>query len=210
MQLIESYIKQHTGFLGDLSLYNELIRNARANLDLSPDISIECSKALIEAVSKILIKHVMGENFREKDFNKVDSHKLVQKALEDALGDIGDFESDFVRRVVSVVHHVAEIRNERCEVAHGRALPKEVASSREFAFLILNVSDALTFYMLQSLEKIERNKPSALMYDDNPAFNDALDAQYPLEGKLLYSKALYEQDFLVYEELLEEYLSAID
>jgi len=39
------------------------------------------------------------------------------------------------------------------------------------------------------------------------AIIDYLDEQYPLEGKVRYSAALYEQDFIEYETLLEDYRS---
>lgn len=206
MRLIESYISKNESVFPELRLYVELIENAKANLTSSPDISIECSRALFEAIAKILIKHFLGANFREKDFNGTDSHKLIQQALVDLSEHIDDYEPDFIKRTVSVVNHVAEIRNARCEVAHGRILPKEQQSSEEFASLILNICDALSVYMLQSLEKAIRKEPADIAYKDNPEFNEMLDDSNSLGGKLLYSKALYDQDYIAYEELLDAYL----
>ncbi|MEO1672984.1 MAG: hypothetical protein AAFR77_19770, partial [Cyanobacteria bacterium J06631_2] len=43
-------------------------------------------------------------------------------------------------------------------------------------------------------------------YEDNPEFNDLLDEEYPLDGKLLYSQALYTLYYEDYEIRLQTYL----
>ncbi|MDC4682027.1 abortive infection protein, partial [Acinetobacter baumannii] len=45
-------------------------------------------------------------------------------------------------------------------------------------------------------------------YEDYLEFNDYLDEQYELPNGLIYSKALFEQDYDAYSEELDNYLDA--
>ena len=55
------------------------------------------------------------------------------------------------------------------------------------------------------LRRLDQLVEPELLYDDNPEFNDHLDEQYPLDGTILYSKALFDQEFLDYEIQLSDY-----
>ncbi len=48
-----------------------------------------------------------------------------------------------------------------------------------------------------------------IAYDQHPKFNEELDGQYPLDGKLLYSVALYRLYYEDYVIELENYLDRI-
>ncbi|MEH1869572.1 MAG: hypothetical protein V7K69_31880 [Nostoc sp.] len=49
-------------------------------------------------------------------------------------------------------------------------------------------------------------KKTEFRYEDNPEFNDLLDEEFPLDGKLLYSQALYKLYYEDYEIRLQTFL----
>lgn len=129
-------------------------------------------------------------------------------------------EDNFVNRVSGLASSMGALRNARSDISHGRGVPKTQQSDDTLARLCLQMTDATAFYMLQSF--FSRTTPPVLPpaaeddeeqaellpggipdtpYEDNPDFNEELDRQYPLDGKLLYSDALYR---LYYEDYLIE------
>jgi len=65
---------------------------------------------------------------------------------------------------------------------------------------ILEYILSIFFEILQNLHDEE------IAYEDNTSFNDWLDETHIMEGKLLYSKALFEQDYIAYCDQLESFL----
>ena len=109
---------------------------------------------------------------------------------------------------------ISLLRNARGDISHGRAVPKRLASHHGLAKASNEVTGSLLSYMLSSyfIAKLEAPKPVEpeepkpdfdLDYKDNPDFNDYLDEENPLPGKMLYSEAL----FLSY---IEEYQIELD
>ena len=116
---------------------------------------------------------------------------------------------------------IANLRNARGDISHGRAVPKVLQSDVELARLVMEITNSLLRYTLASffvidLEKQakeieEEERQSAqeedlIKYEANPEFNDLLDEEYPYEGKLLYSQALYELYYEDYEIRLQTHL----
>ena len=73
----------------------------------------------------------------------------------------------------------------------------------EFADLIVGITDNICTYMLRRLDRLA---DKVTEYEDNPEFNDFLDEQNPLPGKIRYSRALFEQEFETYEIELGDFL----
>jgi hypothetical protein len=80
---------------------------------------------------------------------------------------------------------------------------KEQVNDADFADFIIGITDNLCTYMLRRLDQLSEKE---LRYEDNPAFNDYLDEVNPMPGKILYSKALFEQEFETYEIQLDDYM----
>ena len=69
----------------------------------------------------------------------------------------------------------------------------------------MNITDNMLYYVLHSFSKVSLIKE--LEYEDNLEFNEWLDNENPL-ANLSYSKALFDQDQVAYEQELENYLDA--
>jgi len=108
-----------------------------------------------------------------------------------------ELELDFINRTASLIHNFGQIRNQRGDISHGRAAPKEVYSSSQFSHLVARVTEALAFYVLDHFFRVQVPGETAVKYEDNSDFNDMLDAVNPM-GSLSFSKALYDQDNVSY------------
>lgn len=225
MQRSSNLIKANQAQFPDCVYYLPLFGKARRNIAAHPDISIETSKALLEGISKTIILG-LDPNATRDDLDKKDVEPLVKIAGRLLRENDDVIEDNFVNRVCGLAHSLGALRNARGDISHGKAVPKIQESDRSFARLCLQMTDAVTFYMLQSF--FTRTAPPAATdligdeaaeadllpggipdtpYDDNPVFNEELDRQYPLDGKLLYSDALYR---LYYEDYLIELEAYID
>jgi hypothetical protein len=98
---------------------------------------------------------------------------------------------------------IGNIRNDRGDISHGRLSPKPEQSDTHFSNFVMALTDSFASYLLISFSKVSITKE--LEYEDNIDFNEWLDNENPL-GNLSYSKALFTQDQVAYEEELENYL----
>lgn len=199
----------------DFRYYLPLMKKAERNVTSHPDICIETCKALVEGVSKTIILS-LEEGVRPEDIKDLDVSPLVKRAGKLLQQDDTIIEEGFVTRVASVAHFIGVLRNERGDISHGKAVPKVIKSNDKLANAILQVSSGLLIYMLDSYftklkdkrartaqAELEREQAADLEqvpYSDNQDFNSWLDENYPYEGKLNYSFALfslYYEDYLV-------------
>lgn len=200
--------------------YIPLIGKARRDTVKHPDISIETCKALLEGISKTVLIHTKPEWDRPR-IEKMTFAKLVTHAMHDLRDNDDVVEDEFKSHVISFSQSLATLRNHRSDISHGRGAPKVMESSRRFALLTLQTTEAIALYMLEAYfeRRTEANivAPEAddeeplpggipnIEYDQNRDFNDELDSQYPLDGKLLYSYALYRLYYEDYVIELESY-----
>lgn len=190
----------------DFLYYETLIEKIEENCQKNPDIAIESAKSLIEGVSKTILLRLDRSATNEK-VNKMDFPDLFRNACW-RIKSHTYFEEDFIYRTSSMIQILAELRNQRGDISHGKAVPKVEVSSIASAMMIMHVTDALVNYILDSFFKIDLSFKRELKYDANPDFNDELDEVYPLKT-IKYSRALYDQDFTEYEEQLKIYLDRI-
>lgn len=189
-------IKRHR-----LEYYHSHLDLVEGYIDEKPDISIETCKALIEGISKLSL-HLLNQE-------PLDSHKdekfqaLVKRALLELQKGRGFSDAEACRRMSGFVHYIGEVRNEHCDIGHGRASLKEQVNDAEFADLIVGITDNICTYMLRRLDRLA---DKVTEYEDHPEFNDFLDEQNPLPGKIRYSRALFEQEFETYEIELGDFL----
>lgn len=193
MQSLIELIERHADENSELRYYIPIIEKAERNEDQHPDICIECCASLFQGVSKTIVHRIDPP----ADKDAFDNGKLgwqVKRALQClASKDGGVTEIDFPRRVESLVQIVGELRNQRGDISHGRAVPKELQSDRSLARLVLNVTEPVLRYMLATYFALKPERPFVPDYEANPQFNAFLDERTPVEGKVLYSRALYDQ-----------------
>ena len=229
MNSLKSLITRNLDQFPDFEYYIPIIEKAERNQEPHPDIAIECCLSLIQGISKTIIlkldkKAEPGK--LENDNNESRVHHQFKRAAELLKVNDDIYETAFTGSCSGLTSTLANLRNARGDISHGRAVPKILQSDIELARLIMEITDSLLRYTLGSffaidldkkakeLERIAQEEEDLIKYEDNQEFNDSLDEQYPYEGKLLYSQALYTlyyedyaiqlQDFLDEQEPLDE------
>ena len=197
----------------DFEYYLPIMEKAEKNLSNQPDICIEICKSLLEGISKSIIER-LDKKVNRENFKKSEAGKLVKTATGLLKQNDDVIEDNFVTRSASLAYALAQIRNERGDISHGKAVPKYKKSNERLAYLSYQMAEGIASYMLDSFfriskkmddEKPERPDVEQVKYEDNEDFNDLLDDDMPWDGKLLYSKALYELYYEDYLIRLEDY-----
>lgn len=164
--------------------------------------------ALIQSASLSLSNKPISDDANFKEAIKILSEH----------GDI--LEVDFVRACQTLINKISNFRNDRGDISHGKEVPKTLRSDVNLSRLIIEMTESLLRYTLASFfvidlekkakefeEKQIREKTGSIKYKDNSDFNDFLDEEYPLDGKLIYSFALYE---LYYEDYMIQLQTFLD
>lgn len=206
MQAVRKLIEDNIDRYEHHDYYLIPLEKAEKNLKTHPDICIESCKTLIEGVCKAILKH-MDNAFDEKAVEGMKPRKLAERALGDLAKYDENIEADFIADFADLMQRLTTIRNKRGDISHGHVAPKPQQSTEAFAAYIYNLTEVTVSYMLEVFYAVDLSYMDKIEYEANPDFNDYLDEQYPLEGKVRYSAALYEQDFIEYETLLEDYRS---
>lgn len=205
MQTLKDLIERHSPEESDFRYYVPIIEKAERNEIDHPDICIECCSSLFQGISKSIVYRLDPACERE-DFEKLNLQRQVKKAFS-CLKDHDDMlEEAFAVAAENMSRIAGEVRNARGDISHGRATPKELQSDRSLSRLVLNVSEGVLRYMLASYFAIKPEVEPVIEYDANPDFNDSLDLNFPLEGKPLYSLALYQQFYEDYQIQLADFL----
>lgn len=205
MTLTEQILEDRPSRFDSFDYYYVVLEKITENRSSNPDIAIESCKSLVEGVSKSILKHT-EKTYDEKKASKDDIGPLLKKAVNALAERDAKIEEQFTKAVGNLIHQLGTLRNERGDISHGKSAPKPVSSSPHLATLVVQATDGLVAFLLQELFALDLTDVDTLKYEDNPAFNESLDELYPMNGGLSYSRALFDQDFVTYEEGLEDYL----
>lgn len=203
-ELLNDQLERHS----DFSYYLPILKKAEANQLFHPDICIETCKALLEGISKTIIERLDSSRGRN-DIDGKELSPLVKDAAKLLQANDDQFEIDFTNRCVSLAYALGQLRNARGDISHGRAVPKQFCSSADLAQFVMHMTEGILLYMLKSFYSAHAGEEAIIEYEDNQGFNDYIDELYPLDGKPLYSLALFEQYREDYEIQLAEYLDEV-
>lgn len=193
MRTLIELIERNSDENSELRYYVPIIEKAERNEVQHPDICIECCASLFQGVSKTIVNR-LDPPADKKAFNNSNIGWQVKRALQClAASDGGVTEIEFPRRVESLVQVIGELRNQRGDISHGRAAPKEFQSDRSLSRLALNVTEPVVRYMLATYFALLPERTVVPPYEENDKFNELLDAANSMPGKLSYSRALYSQ-----------------
>ncbi len=188
-------IKRH-----NLEYYHSHFDLIENYIEEKPDISIETCKAVIEGISKLSLHILKQESLSAHNNEKLSA--LSRRALDALQEGKGFSDTRLCSKLTSVVEYIGLIRNEHCDIGHGRASLKEQVNDADFAELIIGITENLGTYMLRRLDYLAE---PVIEYDENTDFNDYLDDLNPLPNNVLFSKALFEQEPETYEVELGDY-----
>lgn len=168
-----------------------------------PDITIESCKSLIEGISKTILKK-LNVSYSEEGRN-IDAPRDLIKKFFDELPDHVFCDAELATRTADLVIRMSEIRNKRGDISHGRLSPKEVNSDTRLAEFTIHITDAIICYLLEIYFSSDLSYLEGTKYENNAEFNSFLDENNKIDG-ILYSRALFDQDLVSYEEKLKNYL----
>lgn len=190
----------------NIDYYQLIVEEIEKNVETHPDISIESCKALTEGVSKFIWRQ-LDSSYDSVKVDKMDFPDIFKKSIAILSLNSDLIETDFVKRASALIQTIAEVRNKRGDISHGKLSPKQILSDVHFSNLIMQMTDGLVYYLLICFSRIEVQKE--LEFDDNPEFNNYLDVENSFVN-LRYSKALFDQDIEAYRQELLNYLDTIE
>lgn len=184
--------------------YRGHIDNIVSNVYLNPPLSIELCKSVTEGICKTILND-KGESIPEKYPNLVSTtiakldlsyHQDSQHLLE------------LSKRLGSILHYIAEIRNECGSYAsHGQDIEHKQISS-DLALFVLHSTNAILGFILHFyISTNDYRKSERIRYEDYERINELIDEAYEMETiyKISYSQALFAQDPDAYREMVLEF-----
>ncbi len=206
MQSLKELIERHADEESEFRYYIDNIMLAEASESSRPDVCIETCASLMQGISKAII-HRLEPDCDRDIIEGLTLPVQVRRAFERLKENDDVIELEFMRGAENLARIAGTLRNSRGDVSHGRAAPKELQSDRSLSRLVLNVTEAVLRYMLASYFTIKPEVAAILDYNQHTEFNNMLDELYPLKGKPLYSRALYDQFYEEYRIQLAAHLS---
>lgn len=190
----------------NIDYYNIIIEKIEENVNSNPDIAIESCKALLEGISKFILKQI-DASYDPVVIDKIDFQPLVKHSMTKLALLNQDIEIDFINKANKLIVSIGEVRNKRGDISHGKLSPKEFFSDTHFSNLVMNMTDNLMFYILNCFSNIQ--PVTELAYEDNSDFNEKIDSENTF-GILSYSKALFDQDIEAYKQELLAYEDSLE
>ena len=228
MDSLEALVKRHIKEFPDFQYYGAFAEFISAienyHQDLHTGVSLDCCNSLLQSICKTIITQI-DTKIEGKSLNKgakSETNNLISEAAKLLQKNDDVYERDFINKLSQIGKHINELRNARGDLSHGKHIPKELLNDQDLSRLLREITESLARYLISSffsfkLEQIKEEpeiEKDLIKYEDNLEFNEFLDEDYPYEGKLLYSQALYTlyyedytiklQTFLDEQELLDE------
>ncbi len=207
LSLTRNIIDKHNNTHAEFEYYKTVIEKIEENVFSNPDISIESSKTLIEGISKTILRR-LDITFTQKKVDSMDFPPLFKEACW-CLGKTIPIEHEFINQSSNMINTLANLRNKRGDISHGKTSPKPESSTKESARMIMHIADSIVHYMLDHFYRIDLSHQDEMLYEDHPEFNEFLDEYNPIDG-LSYSRALFDQDEVSYEEQLRDFIDEKD
>lgn len=179
-------------------------------------------------------KENMGMAIKKIQSNTIDFPFVYKQAAIALSAYHQGFEKDFVFEAGhSFCNFIGKIRNRQGDVSHGRVAPKYDKSTMDLASMVERITDVLALHMLEIFSLIDFSKDTkyesdklieeSFLYktleqlreigEDEMMirkFNSYLDETKPLDGKLRYSMALYQQSYEDYQMQFSEFIDMQD
>jgi len=221
MDSLEALVKRHIKEFPDFQYYGAFAEFMSAienyHQDLHTGISLDCCNSLLQSICKTIITQIDPKT-EGKILNKggrSETNNLISEAAKLIQKNDDVHERNFISQLSQIGKHINELRNARGDLSHGKHIPKELLNDQDLSRLLREITESLSRYLIssffiftlekQSKQDIEIDKDQ-IRYEENSEFNDLLDEEYPLDGKLLYSQALYTLYYEDYNIRLQTFL----
>ena len=203
MEKTRKIIQDNLEIFPEFYYYFTILDEINENIRNNPDISIESCKSLVEGISRKILDYVDIDYLEEG--RQIDSPKMLIKKVMDffVLYD-PNLHEGYVSLVADLIKELSDLRNKRGDISHGRSAPKKFQSDSNMSIMVAEITDILINHILTIFFSEDIPKTFVLVYESNEEFNNYLDEDNEIEG-IKYSKALFDQDIVLYKEKLKEY-----
>jgi hypothetical protein len=206
MKLTRNIINEHIEVFENFQYYHTILDLIESNINTNPDISIESCKSLFEGISKSILSK-LDNLYSSSEIEDKTVQQLVKRMFKKLKEFIEIEELNYISVFVS---EIGTIRNKRGDISHGRPAPKEISSDIYFAKMVVNSTDNYVFYILRLFFSINFEEIKEYKYDDYEEFNEWLDQQDTAGFFSSYSLALFETDYIRYEQELQNFYPDLD
>ena len=187
--------------------YNDVVLNfITSYAQKRPDMCIEGCKSLVEGISKFIYFNLDSDNKNLNNWKHLKFPEKFQNAINSLK--LNGYEDEFLKENMPLALKLGQIRNDRGDIAHGQAYPKEYYSDSDFAKFIALWTEGLSYFLLSKyIIRKQKDTDSIISYSKEQfeEFDNYLDDLYSNIEYVSYSKALKEQDTLQYELLMDDY-----
>lgn len=204
MNRTREVIEKNEEQFSEFEYYFQIIDVVEKNLITMPDIAIESCKSLIEGISKTVLRG-LGIAYNDRGRNADSPYALFKKATQ-KLQDYVLVDIEFIQSTSGIIERMTKLRNERGDISHGKAAPKVEQSDKQLAQFIAHITDGIVGYVLEKYFEVNIPDQPITRYEENEEFNIFLDESNPVQG-VSFSKALFDQDPISYQEQLNNFLS---
>jgi len=208
MEFLTKLIKNNLSNYPEWAEYNDVVIDLISSYNHKrPDICIEGCKSLIEGVSKFIYLNLNKDNVNLNQWRYLKLLDKFKKAIDSLK--LESYENEFLQKNADLILHLGQIRNDRGDISHGQAYPKDYYSDVDFAEFIVLWVEGLCYFLL-SRYIVCKQKEDVVSYTNEQfeEFNSFLDDLYP-NLDISYSRALKEQDSIKYESAMDEYFYKI-
>ena len=201
MESFESLVASFSEEFPDFKYYLKHAKEIKNHEESHPDIAIECCTSLLQGLSKSIC-YRLDPTIDRKVFEKGTIEHQVKTAFKLIGSNSNVIEIALPQACSTVARLAGELRNTRGDISHGKSVPKEIQSDASLAKLALDVTEALSRYMLSHL--ILLTGPE-IRYSDNDELNQRLDETGSPVGSTPYSLLLFRYDFDSYVFELDQF-----
>ena len=194
MNSFENIVAGFSDEFPEFQYYLKHAKEIKGHEETHPDITIECCTSLLQGLSKSIC-YRLDPTADRKAFEKATIEHQVKTAFKLIGSASGVVEIALPQACSTVARLAGELRNLRGDISHGKAVPKEIQSDASLARLALDVTEALSRYMLCHLVLLTEPK---VRYEDNVELNLILDDIGSPVGSTPYSLLLFKHDFDAY------------
>ena len=178
-------------------------------------LSIDLSKAFLEAIFKTILNDRVKDPRLEQDFPQ------LFRSIKDVLpfSQNQDISKKISNLAGTIVHIIPELRNSYGAASHGKdGYHQNPLNISEVEFFVSAVDGLAAFLYKKHKDSIDVSSSQRIHYDDHSEFNEWLDEQSNYELtlstdfkiSLKISQALFDQDPEAYREMLIQYSAPED
>ena len=199
-KIIRENSQRHREFISAQSIINRIKKESTE----SPAVALESCKSLIESIAKTILDLMPDASTGYT--NRTDFHQLCKIVIEE-VADKSQADGHYLGVLLTfpnMMRVIGQVRSSAGEISHGQSYVDKEEITEELSLLVIGITDVFCAHLL---EMFFRQVPVIIIYEEEVEFNAWLDEENPMYLGISYSRALYDQDSVAYEESLHDYFN---